>query len=237
MKNYALAFLLLFLLTPALTFAQSDLTIALNENIMGEITLTQASQIYRFSNSQAEIPLLIQVNSLSANFAPVLVLYDAQEQRIARAVNPTGLVQRQLSFTPAANQDYLIQVLGVDGSQGEFVLTIVQQPYSPAPPFIELRPNYDFQDRVTVDEPFKIYQVTASQTEMLTLAITTEGSAAVISDDEGNIFGTVSSNLPHSTFRIPPALNAIYFVTIYHSGIERREPFTIRLMPDATTTE
>ena len=211
------------------TLAQTEPGLTLNENRMGEITLTASSQLYRFTNDLNEIPLIIQVSSLSQDFAPVLVLYDAQERRLARASNPSGLVQRQLGFTPQPNTDYLIQILGVDGSQGEFVLTITQQPYTTAAPYAELRPNYDFEDAVTLDTPFKIYQVTA--TESLILDITSAGSAVVISDADGNIYGTASQALPNSSFTLPPARNAVYYVTIYHSGIDRREPFTIRLFP------
>lgn len=220
---------------PMPTSAQEN-TITLNENVLGAITLAEPAQLYQFT-SASERPLIVQVNSLNGDFAPVMVLYDANERVLQRASNPTALVQRQLIFTPTPNTDYLIQILGVDGSKGEFVLTITEQPFSSAAPYTELRENYDFKDRVTLDEPFKTYQVKASQTYPVTLAVLTEGSAVVVSDEDGVILGTASQTLPASTFTIPPALNEIYYVTIFHSGIERREPFTIRLVPNTETNE
>lgn len=207
-------------------------TITLNENLLGEVT--RSSPIYTFT-SPTDRPLMIHASSLSRDFAPVIVLYDGNERLLQRAPNPTGLVERRLVFTPQANTDYLIQILGVDGSRGQFVLTITEQPFVNEP--IELRENVDYTDRVTVDEPMKVYQFKASPTVHFTLAITTSGSAVILSDADGTIYGTASQDLPASQFVILPSLDEkMYLVTVCHSGIERREPFTIRLIADETAS-
>ncbi len=226
MKNLFFLALLFFCVWPV----SAQDTITLNENTLGEVT--RSSPVYTFI-SPTDRPLMIQVSSLSRDFAPVIVLYDRNERLLQRAPNPTGLIEHRLIFTPQANTDYLIQILGVDGSRGQFVLTITEQPFVNEP--IELRENVDYNDRVTVDEPMKIYQLKASPTVHFKLEITTSGSAVILSDTNGTIYGTASQDLPASQFVIPPSLDEkMYLVTVYHSGIERREPFTIRLLPDET---
>ncbi|MBZ0310700.1 MAG: SH3 domain-containing protein [Anaerolineae bacterium] len=223
-------FFLLLLLVAQPVFAQDSVT--LNENILGEVT--RSSPVYAFT-SPTDRPLVIQVSSLSRDFSPVIILYDSNERLLQRAPNPTGLVQHYLIFKPQIDADYLIQILGVDGRRGQFVLTITEQSFVNEP--IELRENADHNDRVTVDEPVKIYRLKASPTTRFKLEISTSGSAVVLSDPDGTIYGTASQNLMGSQFLIPPSLDEkIYLVTVYHSGIERREPFTIRLLLDESAT-
>jgi hypothetical protein len=203
---------------------------------LGEISPTAPAALIRFQ-AAADGDLSLEARSLSADFAPILLVYTAQGELLGRQANPLALASVTLSFTAQAGQSYQAQVLGVGGGTGQFILSL--QTGAPSlPPMVELRPGLSLEASLTPGRPQQSYQIPADPALTLTLQVESRlgaGSVSLLlSDAEGMPLGLAKNALGGAVFYLPPARDETYILTVFHSGAEREEGFRVSLQAGAT---
>lgn len=203
------------------------------ENTLGEISSQIPAAWFRFS-ATANIPLTLEARSLTSGFAPLVIVYDPLGSVLQHAPNPLGNARQTILLTPPIDGEYRVQVLGVDGRTGQFVLSLAQTTTETLPAS-ELRSGMVIEDRVTPAAPIKRYQLMASPDTALSLQVMSllpdGGPGLVLSDLDGNPLGTVRQNLLGGSFLIPAGVDVGYELTLIHSGAERIEGFKASLLP------
>lgn len=237
-KILAVLFMILLIVSIISTSHAQENSITLNENKLGEITPQQPAARYLFTSENAA-PITITVRSLSAGFAPILLLLNDQAEVIGHVRNPAAAAQITHTFTPLAAATYTIQIQGAQGDPGQFILSLAagnQPPLSP----LALQPGTNFKDQVSADEPVKIYQISSDPSAVLFIEITSDlsdsGAVAVLSDMDGHPLGTIHTRLRGGMFMLPAAIGVQYELTITHSGLDRVESYTVKLSTQPTTT-
>lgn len=212
--------------------AQESLTITLGQSTLGEVTSEQPTVILAFAPQQSE-PLRLTVQSLSSNFAPLLVIYD-ESGIIQRLPNINAQATIETGILVSANQTYRLQVQGVEGKTGQFVVSLTQGEYLQLPA-TELRAGMQIEDRVTPAQPIQRYQFVADRQSALTLQVVSlppqSGLSMVLSDAAGQPLAVMRQGLVGGSMIIPPAADTIYEVLILHSGADRLEGYQLSLLP------
>lgn len=231
---FSLLFAALWLVKPV--SAQEVLT--LDENTLGEVSADNPLPTYTFT-SPANTPVTITARSLTAGFAPVILLLDEDGRLLERVRNPVGLARRTLRFTPTAAATYTVQILGADQTYGRFVISITPAQVAPGEPVL-LELGQPFRDRIDAAQPLKLYQFSSTPGSPLVVQVVSEladgGAAVILSDDAGTPLGTLSGSLRGGTFIVPAGVGVNYWLTLIHSGAERTEAYTITITPLTPTT-
>src|SRR5574341_897561 len=110
--------------SPLYVYAQNNSqVITVGENKLGEITVFEPARYYTLQSSSPDA-ITITARSLTADFAPVILIYGDRQELLAQTRNPARLAEQKLVINPSPELIYLIQILGADGGQGQFVLSI-----------------------------------------------------------------------------------------------------------------
>jgi len=204
------------------------------ENKLGEVTPQNPGPMYQFTGPE-NTPLVITVTSNDSNFAPVINLYDQNFGIVQRASNPAQIGRVSLNL-PASetSADYLVQVLGVGGQHGQFVLSLAVSPET-VPPVTALAIGQEIDDQVSVVEPSKQYLISAQPGQDMFVQVTSllpdGGPVIVLSDVDGSVVGVSNNMLLGGTFIIPATVDRQYHLTVAHSGADRREDYLVSVRP------
>jgi hypothetical protein len=237
-KTAVFLFVILICLLANPLFGQTPL-LQVDENTLGEVTLDNPAPRFSFE-AQANTPLTLQADSLSSDFAPLLLVYDEREQPLQRMANPLGLARLSMEFIPPADATYTLQVMGVDAHVGQFVLSLTLVNAEQTNPASELRNGMVIEDRVTPSEPVHRYQFTSARETALTIQLISllpdASPAFILTDLDGNPLGTSRNSLLGGSFFIPAAADVGYELMIVHSGADRIEGYSLSLLNMGSTT-
>lgn len=235
MKSSWLCLVMLIALAQV-SLAQSGLEVG--KNILGELSYEQPVLTYPL-NTPDETPLTLEAQSLTSDFAPMLMLYNGDGQLLLQEKNPLAATKIRLTFTPAADETYSVRVWGVEGGVGQFILSL-NSGLVPLPPANELRLDMSIEDRVTLAAPVIRFQLAADRRQATVLSITSllpkGGMGAYLTDLEGDLRGVLRHDLGGGAFVIPAAVDVNYELWIIHSGVDQLEGFTVSLKPLAAAT-
>ena len=215
--------------------------IAPGENKLGDVTPQNPGPMFQFTSPDG-LPLMIVAASNASDFAPVINVYDENFDLVQRHSNPAQTGRVSLLLMPAAETNYIVQILGVGGQHGQFVLSLSSSAES-APPMTALEIGQEVDDQVSTVEPSKQYQISAQSGQVMLIQVNSllpdGGPAVVLSDADGNTLGVSNNALLGSAFIIPTAVGREYTITVIHSGADRREDYLVSLRPlrDAVAAE
>jgi hypothetical protein len=218
------------LLWPLTSGHAQEATLSLGQNALGEVSAQQPAPAFQFRTDSSQA-VTVTLQSLSSNFAPLLILYDDQGI-IQRLPNLNAKGTLQTGFLASSTATYTLQVQGVEGGTGQFVISITEGEFLP-PPASELRPGMQIEDRVTPTQPIQRYQIAAERQSGLIVQIISlppqSGISIILSNEGGQPLAVMRQGLLGSSFILPPATDLRYDLTIVHSGAERIEGYQLSL--------
>lgn len=205
----------IFLLALAVpTLAQNGIPIQNGQNAFGELTTEISSVMYTLSPNSGETAT-IQVLALSPGFIPRFRVLNAAGVEIVNAANPNGLatITGSVSFDGGV---FTIEVMGGNGSVGQFVLSL--QPGTPLPPPVTLTLNQPVSGMVGGQTPVQVYRFdTASIGAVAVTVVSPEQDAGVLltlfDETLGKTIASSDAGVVGVAFKVP-AVGHVYRVEI-----------------------
>ncbi len=236
MNKLTLLLLVLMLAWAGIVRAQPEdiPPIALDENQFAEITRAQPAVEYRLQTVDDAL-LIIEIRSETARFAPMLRIYDAENDLVAQYPNPNAADTLRVLLTPDPDRAYDLHIQGVDSTRGAFVLSVARASASdPAQlPILEITSGQNFQDRVSPQVPQRRYQITSQADSSLLVQMQSSapdgGPSMVLSTLDGAPLASTRADLLGGAFFIPPATDQRYLLQVVHSGAAREEVYSVSM--------
>ncbi len=223
---------LLALLSVALVTAQElgPTPIALGEIKAGAISPLSATARFVI-NAPAAQPVMVQALGTSQGFVPTFRIIDPSGIAIHAATNTANQSIVQSNVNLPTGGSYIVEVSGLNGSQGEFILTV--QNGVPQPPPTALALGAAISANVSPQGALQIYQFDSSPQEALLLTVNGDSpspSPVVALKDAvtGEMHALTSLRLTGVRYRIPIG-TVSYRVEVMHSGSAGQEPYTVCL--------
>lgn len=223
-----LAAFALFTLT-SIAFAQDTPTIAIGQNTVSELTATTPTAVYSLTSSGGE-SALVQVLAVSPNFVPAFRILNPAGVEILTAPN----AEAQASLTATASflgaGDYRIEISGVNGTLGQFVLSL--QGGAPLPEPVELTADQPVSAVVSSQTPLAIYHFSTPPTDPLVLTVLTDAPDAgllitLYDETAAKTIAISDAAISGIALRLP-ATESSYRVEV-HAGSATDTPYTICL--------
>jgi hypothetical protein len=191
----------------SVVLAQEDATpIEIGQNTSGELTADVSRVDYIVSAAGGET-VSIQVLAMSPELAPRFRVLNPAGIEILVVSNSEGvtIVEGAASLTDAG--EYLIEVQGVNGTVGQFVLSL--QPGAPLPESVELLDRQIISDVVGSDSPVRVYRFNATPSDATLLTILSQspdsGPLVILYDHSASkTIATHDASVTGVTYRLPP---------------------------------
>lgn len=211
-------------------YLQGATQIEIGQEVFGQVALQNPSAAFTFT-PDTNGPVTLTVQTLTPNFAPFLLVYNAADERIARQTNPAGLPLVRLTLSAQSNTTYTVYVLGVGGESGEFRLALSTT--TNLGTLNELLMGQGVQDRVTPEANSRRYQFASDPTTAMILTLKSSlpdsGPAFILRDMDERPIAMAQTSILGTTLTLPPAAGLVYEIEILHSGAAREERFTLTL--------
>ena len=196
------------------------INIAVGQNIPGEITTESSVQTFGLT-AEAPTSVEVQVLAISQGFIPTFRVLDANGLVIQSVPNTEGQTTARTTVSLTAPGQYLIEVQGVGGVAGQYLLsTLAGRPLAPPQPLLV---GEAATGEVSEAEPLLAFTFSGLLDDFLFLTVETAAptlfsSPTVIlrNADTGEMLAASSAQVAGLRVRLPPeALN--YLVEVLHS--------------------
>jgi hypothetical protein len=214
--------------------AQAETPITVGENKTGALSQQATTADFVLAVAQPQV-ISVQVLSITAGYAPVLRVVDANGVIIRLLDNPSNLSVVQGSIPLTAAGTFTLTVGSNNGTFGQFLISVQGGPALPAP--VALNVGQVINGVVDAEQPIALYAF-ASTPETMGIVVRASdingvppsiGPGIVLRDTQtGAILASLSSQLTGGRFRIPPG-DSTLIVEVSHAGGINTEPFTICL--------
>lgn len=184
--------------------ARAQEPIALDENKLGEISVSVPQPVYLFA-AQANQQVEIEVLAIAQGLAPQFTIFNQSGALVQAVGNPTltNSLVGVVTFPQAGT--YSIQIASANGVQGQFVLTI--RSATPVVPPTPLAENEPASGELAGGQNIT-YSFAANPNALLSLELTSTNSTqsvrAELKDQSGKTLALLGSELLGSTLILPP---------------------------------
>ena len=205
--------------------AQVSDTLAMGETKTGAIT-NQTPAAFAYIASTID-PVTFRVLSLTPDFAPEVIISQSDRSVLETFRNADDVSVISGTFRPPAVGTYQIQIMGKEGGQGQFAITVDAMAEQPAQ---SLAFGQTVNGTVTADEPLQRYSLTGLASESI-LALTSEQEfhglrVTLIDADTNQTIARFSSQFVGANIHLQ-ADNRAYNIWIEHSGSMVDEQYTL----------
>jgi hypothetical protein len=200
--------------------------IALGENKLGQVEANSAAAFALTVTTPQTVT--VQLLGVSEGFAAGFAVYDALDLLIADVPNDAGATVIESTVTLSTPGRYLIEVGGVGGLGGQFLLSVqAAGALAPAEAFPSDTP---ITDTLSQADARRAYQFSGAADALLLLTAQSDGATHptfLLRDATTNaLLGASSTRLAGAFFRIPPGASA-YILEVLHSGASTIESYTV----------
>lgn len=216
----------------AVSPAKAQDTIVIGQDKVGEVSAANLTPTYIFT-AQANQQVTIRVSAVASPIIPQFTIYNASGALVQVVGNPNlgNSVEGVVTF-PAAG-DYSIQVASVDGSVGQFVLSLLST--EPPTPLLE---NQPVATTLASGENI-VYQFNGNPNHLLELSLEAPDAQVELKNEAGDVLATVNKQIVSSTFLLPLGAE-VYFLSLSYNNPESPTlEYQLSLTPytpaDATT--
>jgi hypothetical protein len=206
---------------PVIAFAQDAAPIAIGQNAVSELTANTPTAIYSLTSTGGE-SALVQVLAVSPNFIPAFRILNPAGVEILAAPNAEAQASLIASASFLAAGDYTIEISGVNGTLGQFVLSL--QTGAPLPDPVELTADQPVSATLSSQMPLAIYHFSTPPTDPLVLTVLTDTPDAGIlislyDETAAKTIAASDASLSGIAIRLP-ATETGYRLEIRASGAE-----------------
>jgi uncharacterized protein YraI len=230
----ALAIVCVLAMAVAPVAAQAETPIAVGENKTGALSAEAPSAAYVLTVEDPQL-ISLQVLSITAGYAPVLRVVDANGITVRVLDNPNNLSVVQGNVALTTSGEVRLVVTSAGGTFGQFLISVQGGPALPDP--VTLGVGQVVNGTVSAEQPIALYMFGVT-TDVLGLVVRSSdvsgqtpvtGPNILLRDAQtGEVLASVSSSLTGGRFRLPPG-DAAIMVEIAHANPIAADQFTICL--------
>ncbi len=204
-------------------------TIAISQNVIGELTATNSAATYFLTALGGEMAN-VQVLAATQGFAPSLHIYNPADVEILALANPDGLTSLNESVHFLDAGVYTVEVSGENNTVGQFILSL--QPGASLPEAAALPLNQPVVAVVDGETPLRAYRFRLLPEDSLLLSVLSATDADVrvslYDEDAGRTVSSSDTGLSGTAYRFPPGARS-YRLEVSASAASDSVTFTICL--------
>lgn len=217
--------------------AQAQESVTIGQDKVGEISSVNPSPFYSFT-AQANQQVTIRLSAVASPVVPQFTIFNSAGVLVQAIGNPAlGNSVEGIVIFPTDGV-YTIQVSSVDGSIGQFVLSVLSS--EPAIPPTPLAEN-QLVEATLAPAGQLVYSFTGNPNQLLLLELAAVDSLQNVSAEltaaSGEVVATLSAKILQGTLLLPPGSDA-YLLTLRHDSLSVPEiSYRLSLTPQALDEE
>lgn len=210
-----LLLVLLGLLLMGLPVSHAQEVVVLGQDKVGEISAANAAPFYTYA-AQANEQVIVRVSAVASPVIPQFTVFNSSSVLVQAIGNPnlSSSIEAVVTFPSAGN--YAIQVVSVDGSVGQFVLSVLSnKPAVPPTPLLLGQPVQAILAPATT----VAYSFGGDPNQPLLLELAAVDSlqnvSAELTDSTGEVVAILNAKVLRGSLLLPAGV-ATYVLTLTH---------------------